>query len=101
MAKKSFIENTIDGILGCFEEAFISENFSKRNGFLQSLDPRAKLIFILIVIFAMSLTNYLKLLIFVYVLKLLFSYLSKINVLFFISGSGSLFPSFQASYSYL
>ena len=76
------------------EEAFISESFSKRRGLLQSLDPRAKLVSILAVIFATSLIGDLRVLIFIYVLTLLFSYLSKIEVGFFIKRVWLFIPIF-------
>ncbi|AKB51418.1 Transmembrane component NikQ of energizing module of nickel ECF transporter [Methanosarcina barkeri str. Wiesmoor] len=92
--KKGFIGKTIDGIFGFLEEAFVSDSFSKRDGFLQSLDPRAKLVSILTVIFAMSLIGDLRLLIFVYMLTLLFAYLSKIEILFFIKRVWLFIPIF-------
>jgi len=92
--KKGFVGKTIDGILSFLEEAFISDSFSRRNGFLQSLDPRAKLVSILALIFATSLIGDLRLLIFVYMLTLLFSYLSKIDVLFFIKRVWLFIPIF-------
>ena len=92
--KKGFVGKTIDGIFGFLEEAFISESFSRRSGLLQSLDPRAKLISILAVVFATSLIGDLRLLIFVYSLTLLFSYLSKIDVWFFIKRVWLFIPIF-------
>jgi cobalt/nickel transport system permease protein len=92
--KKGFVGKTIDGIFGFLEEAFISESFSKRRGLLQSLDPRAKLISILVVIFATSLISDLWVLIFIYVLTLLFSRLSKIEVGFFIKRVWLFIPVF-------
>ena len=92
--KKGFVGKTIDGIFGFLEEAFISESFSKRRGLLQSLDPRAKLVSILAVIFATSLISDLWVLIFIYVLTLLFSYLSKIEVGFFIKRVWLFIPVF-------
>jgi cobalt/nickel transport system permease protein len=92
--KKGFVGKTIDGIFGFLEEAFISESFSRRDGLLQSLDPRAKLVSILAVIFATSLIGDLRLLIFVYLLTLLFSYLSKIDVWFFIKRVWLFIPIF-------
>ena len=77
--KKGFVGKTIDGIFSFIQEAFISETYAKRNGLLQSLDPRAKLISILAVIFATSMIGDLNVLIFVYRLTLLFAYLSKIE----------------------
>jgi len=92
--KKGFVGKTIDGIFGFLEEAFISESFSKRRGLLQSLDPRAKLVSILAVIFATSLISDLWVLIFIYVLTLLFSRLSKIEVGFFIKRVWLFIPVF-------
>ena len=94
--KKGFVGKTIDGIFGFLEEAFVSESYSRRQGLLQSLDPRAKLISILAVIFAASLIGNLGVLIFIYVLTLIFAYLSKIEVGFFINGSGSSYPYLRA-----
>ena len=93
-SKKGFVGKTIDGIFGFLEESFISESFSKRRGLLQSLDPRAKLVSILAVIFATSLISDLKVLIFIYVLTLLFSHLSKIEVGFFIKRVWLFIPVF-------
>jgi len=92
--KKGFVGKTIDGIFGFLEEAFISDSFSKRNGFLQGLDPRAKLVSILVLIFATSSIGDLRLLLFIYMLTLLFSYLSKIDVLFFIKRVWLFIPIF-------
>jgi len=81
--KKGFIGKTIDGIFGFLEEAFVSESYSKRNGLLQSLDPRAKLISILVLIFATSLIGDLRVLTFVYLFTLLLAASSKIGIWFF------------------
>ena len=93
-SKTGFVGKTIDGIFGFLEESFISESFSKRRGLLQSLDPRAKLVSILAVIFATSLISDLRVLIFIYVLTLLFSHLSKIEVGFFIKRVWLFIPVF-------
>jgi cobalt/nickel transport system permease protein len=93
-SKKGFIGNTIGGILGFFEEAFISEGFSRRKGFLQSLDPRVKLLSIMTAIFATSLIKDLKLLVLIYIFTLLLAYLSKINILFFIKRVWLFIPIF-------
>ena len=92
--KKGFVGKTIDGIFGFLEEAFVSESNSRRRGLLQSLDPRAKLISILAVIFATSLIGDLRVLVFIYVLTLIFAYLSKIEVGFFIKRVWLFIPVF-------
>jgi cobalt/nickel transport system permease protein len=83
-AKASFVKKTIDGVFSFFQEALVTETFTKRDGLLQSLDPRVKLISILAVVFAVSVTKDLRLLALVYLLTLLFAHLSKIGVGFFI-----------------
>ncbi|HPT37754.1 MAG TPA: cobalt ECF transporter T component CbiQ [Methanothrix sp.] len=92
--KKGFVGKTIDGILGFLEEAFQSESFSKRKGLLQSLDPRAKLISILAVVFATSLIGDLRVLVAIYALTLLLSYASKIELGFFIKRVWLFIPIF-------
>src|SRR5659263_278566 len=82
--KKSFVEKTISGILNFFQESLISEGYTKRNGFLQSIDPMVKLISLLILIVAVSLTRDVRVIFVVYLSILLFAYLSKIEMLFFI-----------------
>jgi cobalt/nickel transport system permease protein len=92
--KKSFIRKTIDGIFSFLQDAFVSETYAKRDGLLQSLDPRTKLISILAVIFATSLIGDLDVLIFIYTLTLIFAYLSKIEVWFFIKRVWLFIPIF-------
>jgi cobalt/nickel transport system permease protein len=92
--KKGFIGKTIDGIFGFLQEAFVSESFSKRDGLLQSLDPRAKLVSILFLVFATSLIGDLRLLVFVYLLTLLLSYFSKIDIWFFVKRVWLFIPLF-------
>jgi cobalt/nickel transport system permease protein len=92
--RKSFIGKTIEGIFDFLQEAFVTETYTKRDGLLQSLDPRTKLISILAVIFATSLIADLDVLIFVYLLTLLFAYLSKIEVWFFIKRVWLFIPIF-------
>jgi cobalt/nickel transport system permease protein len=52
--KKSFVERTIDSTARFFQEAILTEAFACRAGFLQSLDPRVKLITFLAVIVSIS-----------------------------------------------
>ncbi len=93
-SKKSFIGRTIEEIVEFMETTFFSEVYSRHKGLLQSLDPRIKLISILTVIVATSLIRDVRLLIFVYALTLLFSYLSKIDVIFFIKRVWLFIPIF-------
>lgn len=92
--KKSFIKKTLDGIFSFFEETVTSEGFSRRKGLLQGLDPRAKLISIVALIVALSMTGDLKILFIAYLLTLLFAYASRIGVWFFIKRVWLFIPIF-------
>jgi len=81
--KKNFIQKTISGILHFFEESLISEEYARRKGLLQSIDPRVKLVSILILIFAVSMTQDIWVLLVVYFLTIFFAYSSKIELSFF------------------
>jgi cobalt/nickel transport system permease protein len=83
-SKKSFVEKTISGILNFFRESLISEGYTQRNGFLQSIDPRVKLISLLILIVAVSMTRQIEVLFIVYLLTLALAVISRIDLLFFI-----------------
>lgn len=93
-SKKGFVGKTIEGIFSFMEEAFISEASASQPGLLQSLDPRAKLISVLAVIFAASLIGDLRVLIFIYLLTIIFAYASKIDLLFFIKRVWLFIPIF-------
>ena len=82
--KKGFVEKSISGVLNFFQDSLISEDFAKRDGLLQSIDPRVKLISAIVLVVAVSLTRDIRVLFASYLFILLFAYLSRIEVLFFI-----------------
>jgi len=82
--KKNFVQKTISGIFSFFEECLINDGIAKRNGLLQSLDARIKLISFIALIFAVSMTHDIRLLLLVYLLTLVFAYLSQVELLFFL-----------------
>ncbi len=92
--RKSFIQKTLDGIFGFFQESFVAERYSRQSGLLQSLDPRVKLISILVLVFALSLIRDIRILVLIYALELLLSYESKIGVGFFIKRVWLFIPIF-------
>jgi cobalt/nickel transport system permease protein len=93
-SRKSFIQKTLDGIFAFLQETFDTESLSKRKGFLQSLDPRVKLISILALIFALSLTRDIRILMGVYILELLLCTASLIGIGFFIKRVWLFIPLF-------
>jgi cobalt/nickel transport system permease protein len=94
--RKSFIQKTLDGILAFFQESFTAESYSKRSGLLQGLDPRVKLVSILAVVFSLSLTRDMGILLFIYALELLLAYASLIGVWFFVKRVWLFVPLFTA-----
>ena len=82
--KQSFVQKSISGIAGFFHESLISEDYAKRDGLLQSFDPRVKLISAIVFIVAISLTRAVGVLFIIYLFTLLFAYLSRIEVTFFL-----------------
>ena len=82
--KKGFVQKTISDIFNFFEECLVNDSIAKRKGLLQSLDPRIKLISIVALIFAVSMTHDIRLLAIIYLLSLVFAYLSRVELLFFI-----------------
>ncbi len=85
---------TISDIFRFFEECLINDSIAKRNGLLQSLDPRIKLISILALIVAVAMTRDLRLLAIVYVLTLVFAWASRIELGFFIKRVWVFIPIF-------
>ena len=92
--RKSFIGKTLGDMFSFFGETLTSENYSRRNGLLQGLDPRVKLASILALVVAVTMIKDLYLLIFVYALTLLFAGLSKISIGFFVKRVWLFIPIF-------
>ncbi len=92
--KKNHVQNTLNGIFNFFEDSVTSESYTTRNGILQSLDPRVKLISILALVLAISMTMDWRALLTVYLLVLIFAYLSKIGIGFFIKRVWLFIPIF-------
>lgn len=92
--KKSFITKTLNGLFSFFEETIETEESSHRDGLLQSLDARVKLISILALIVAVSLLHDWRILLIVYGLILVFAAASRIETWFFIKRVWLFIPIF-------
>ena len=90
-----FIERSIMGALCFLKESVFSDEYASRNGFLQSIDPRIKLItfvfFLLTVLFTHSIIVSLCL----YALCLALTYFSKIDLGFFLKRTWIFIPLFS------
>jgi cobalt/nickel transport system permease protein len=78
-----WLENTVGGITGSIEAAVFSERLARQNGWLQSLDPRAKLGAFLALVLAASLSSSLLVLASVYAVSLAAARASQIPLGFF------------------
>ncbi|MCX5667998.1 MAG: cobalt ECF transporter T component CbiQ [Candidatus Omnitrophica bacterium] len=91
----NFMERSIMGALSFLKESVFSDEYASRNGFLQSIDPRMKLvtfvIFLLTVLFTHSIIAALCL----YVLCLALAYFSKISIGFFLKRTWIFIPLFS------
>ncbi len=82
--KKGFLEKTIHGSAAFLEETVLTDSYTGLGGFLQRLEPRCKLIIILLLIIAVSLCRSPWLVWGVYLFTLLLAFASRIELHFFL-----------------
>lgn len=81
--RKSFARKTADSLLGFFEGSLTSGGYSRRNGLLQGIDPRVKLIATLALVVSVTLVSDLPILVCMYLLLLALAFVSKIDLGYF------------------
>ncbi|MCX5703968.1 MAG: cobalt ECF transporter T component CbiQ, partial [Candidatus Omnitrophica bacterium] len=91
----NFIERSITGALSFLKESIFADEYASKNGFLQSLDPRIKTVTFLLFIVQIILTKNILILLCLYALCLLLTYLSKINLRFFLKRTWVFIPLFS------
>jgi cobalt/nickel transport system permease protein len=79
-----WLEHTISGIAGSIERAIFTEENARKQGWLQRVDPRAKLGMFLAFILAASLSRSLIILVALYVVVLVVAYVSQVPFDFFV-----------------
>ncbi len=79
-----WLNSTISGIASAIEQSVFTEEHARKNGWLQRVDPRAKLIMFLLTVLVASLSNSLLALVCLYALLLLVASRSKIPFSFFV-----------------
>ncbi len=84
MHRRSVLEHTLHGITEALERALFAVEIGSRKGLFQSLDARVKLISVLALLIAVSLSRSLLIIAAVYLIVLLLAVLSKIPVSFFV-----------------
>lgn len=78
--KPGFVEKTLAGITGSIEQAIFSEENARKLGFLQRIDPRAKLLAFVALIVAVGLSRDWRILLALYSLALVAAAFSKIEM---------------------
>lgn len=91
----NFIERSIVGALSFLKESIFADEYAAKPGFLQSLDPRAKTISFLLFIIAIMMTKSVVVLLWLYVLCLMLTYLSQIQLGFFLKRTWIFIPLFS------
>jgi cobalt ECF transporter T component CbiQ len=80
MARRSFLEKTLNGLHGAVERALWAEEIARRDGFLQRLDPRAKLLGMLALIVAAASSHSLQILFLLFILSLVLALRSRVSL---------------------
>jgi cobalt/nickel transport system permease protein len=75
----NFVEKTLAGLAGAFERSLFSEEVSARHGLLQGLDPRVKLVGLLLLIIASASSRALSVVVGVYILGVVLALASYIS----------------------
>lgn len=92
--RRNYVGKTLGGIFGFLEEALVSESYARRDGLLQSLDPRAKLVSIIAFIVAVTMVADWRLLAVAYALTIVFASASRIGIAFFVQRVWLFIPVF-------
>lgn len=90
-----FIQRSLVSALAFIKESIFADEYAARKGFLQSLDPRIKTLTFLLFIVLAIVTKSLVVLLFLYGLSLLLTYLSKIELVFFLKRTWIFIPLFS------
>jgi cobalt/nickel transport system permease protein len=91
---RGFFERTLDDITGALEQTMFAEELAQRNGLLQSLDPRAKLLGMMALLLAVSISHNLLVIFVLYILTLPVAYASRVPMGFFLKRVWVFMPFF-------
>lgn len=96
MKSEGFLTKNIASFTSALESVVLAEDLSRVPGLLQSLDPRVKLVTFVVLIVTVGLARSLAVLGTIFVLVLLFSFLSNISLRFFLKRVLLFIPIFTA-----
>ncbi|MEK7813524.1 MAG: cobalt ECF transporter T component CbiQ [Candidatus Desantisbacteria bacterium] len=91
----NFIERSIVGVLSFLKESIFADEYAAKKGFLQSLDPRIKVITFLLFLMAILFTKSILLCLCLYITCLILAYFSKVNIVFFLKRTWIFIPIFS------
>lgn len=95
MKINNFIQRSLAGTLTFFKDSIFAQEHALTKGFLQSLDPRIKIISFLALVLSVLFSNSFRALIFIYLFCLLLVIISKINLGFFLKRTWIFIPLFS------
>lgn len=78
--RKSFVEKTIGSLAGAMERALYAEELAKANGLLQQLDPRVKLVGLLLLLVAAALSRNLLVILCLFGVAIVLALLSRVPI---------------------
>ncbi len=93
-ATRGFVEKTLGDITNALEQTLFAEEIARRDGFLQRLDPRAKLLGAIVLLIAISASQNLGVIAALYVLTLPLAYASRVPMGFYLKRVWVFMPFF-------
>lgn len=93
-ARRGVVERTLADITGALEQSLFAEEIARRPGLLQSLDPRVKVVSILLLLIAISISRSLAVIAGLYVLTLGLAWRSSVPMGFFVKRVWLFMPFF-------
>jgi cobalt ECF transporter T component CbiQ len=91
---RGVIERTLADISNTLEQSLFAEEIARRRGLLQSLDPRVKVVSILLLLIAVSLSRSLAVIAGLYLVTLVLAWLSSVPMSFFVKRVWLFMPFF-------
>lgn len=95
MAKKNFIESSLLGVLALIKDSVFAEDYALRRGFLQTLDPRVKVLTFLLFIVQVVMTRNILIIFYLYLFCLFLAWISRVDMAFFIKRTWFFIPLFS------
>ena len=93
-ARRGFVERTLADISNTLEQSLFAEEIARQPGLLQSLDPRVKVVSIILLLIAVSLSRSLAVIVGLYLLTLVLAWFSSVPMGFFVKRVWLFMPFF-------